>query len=83
MALFWASVSHASVPLFLMASGALLLDPGRELTLRKLYTKNFPRLLIALLFWAVCYKLFIMVLFGGVTGSRADSGREGAGAVPA
>lgn len=66
-ALFWASVSHASVPLFLMASGALLLDPGRELTLRKLYTKNFPRLLIALLFWAVCYKLFIMVLFGGVT----------------
>lgn len=68
MALFWASVSHASVPLFLMASGALLLDPGRELTLRKLYTKNFPRLLIALLFWAVCYKLFIMVLFGGVSG---------------
>lgn len=66
-ALFWASVSHASVPLFLMASGALLLDPGRELTLRKLYTKNFPRLLIALLFWAVCYKVFIMVLFGGVT----------------
>ena len=44
-----------------------LLDPGRELTLRKLYTKNFPRLLIALLFWAACYKLFIMVLFGGVT----------------
>ena len=66
-ALFWASISHASVPLFLMASGALLLDPGRELTLRKLYTKNFPRLLIALLFWAVCYKVFIMVLFGGVT----------------
>ena len=54
-ALFWASVSHASVPLFLMASGALLLDPGRELTLRKLYTKNFPRLLIALLFWAVSW----------------------------
>ena len=49
-----------------MASGALLLEPGRSCS-AQLYTKNFPRLLIALLFWAVCYKVFIMVLFGGVT----------------
>ncbi|WP_292920076.1 acyltransferase family protein, partial [Oscillibacter sp. CAG:155] len=62
--LFWGSVSRAAVPLFLMASGALLLRPDRELTLRKLYTKNFPRLLAALLFWAVCYKVFNLLLWG-------------------
>lgn len=65
--LFWGSVSRAAVPLFLMASGALLLRPDRELTLRKLYTKNFPRLLAALLFWAVCYKVFNLLLWGALT----------------
>jgi surface polysaccharide O-acyltransferase-like enzyme len=62
-ALFWASITHVSVSLFLMASGTLLLDPDRPLTLRKLYTKNFPRLLAALLFWAACYKLFGLLLW--------------------
>lgn len=65
-ALFWACFSHASVSLFLMSSGALLLDPERPLPLRKLYGKNIPRLLIALLFWAACYKLFDLVLWGGI-----------------
>lgn len=59
-ALFWACISHGSVSLFLMASGELLLAPKRELTLKKLYTKNMPRLLIALLFWACCYKAFAL-----------------------
>ena len=63
-ALFWAGISHASVPLFLMASGALLLPPEREMTLKKLYTKSIPRLLIALLFWAAGYKLFHMLAWG-------------------
>lgn len=65
--LFWGSVSRAAVPLFLMASGALLLDPARELTLKKLYTRNFPRLLAALLFWAVCYKVFYLLAWGEMT----------------
>lgn len=65
--LFWASLTHASVSLFLMASGALLLRPERELTLKKLYTKNFPRLLTALFFWAICYKLVILKLTGRLT----------------
>lgn len=64
--LFWDSISRMAVPLFLMASGALLLDPERPLPLRKLYGKNIPRLLIALLFWAACYKLFDLVLWGGI-----------------
>lgn len=64
-ALFWGSLSHACVPLFLMASGALLLDPGHPMSLRKLCTKNMPRLLAALLFWAVCYKIFSLTVLSG------------------
>lgn len=75
-ALFWASISHVSVSLFLMASGTLLLDPGREMTLRKLYAKNFPRLLIALLFWASCYKIFGMVLGGVSVPGLIQAGKE-------
>lgn len=67
-ALFWACISHISVSLFLMASGTLLLDPNRETSLKKLYTKNMPRLLAALLFWAVCYKVFGLALAHGLSG---------------
>ena len=34
-ALFWGTVSRASVPLFLMASGTLLLSPEKPLSLKK------------------------------------------------
>lgn len=66
-ALAWASFSHAGVPLFLMASGALLLDPARDLSLKKLYTRNFLRLLTALLFWASCCQVLQLALDGDLT----------------
>lgn len=62
--LAWAAVSHVSVSLFLMASGALMLRPERPLSLKKLYGKNMTRLLVALLFWAACYKCFNFWLYG-------------------
>ena len=66
-ALFWTSLAHACVPLFFMASGALLLRPEKELTLKKLYTRNLPRILAALLFWALCYKLVSLKLMDSLT----------------
>lgn len=67
-ALFWGSVSRASVPIFLMVSGALMLDPRRELSLKKLWTRSLPRLLLALLVWAFAYQLYRLVFFsGGIT----------------
>lgn len=50
-----------------MASGALLLSPERELTIKKLYTRNLLRLLAALLFWAACYKLVYLWLMDSLT----------------
>lgn len=62
--LFWGSITRASVPLFFMCSGALLLDPHHELSIKKLYTKNILRVLIALLFWAMAYKVFNLFVSG-------------------
>lgn len=66
-ALLWASLTHMCVPLFFMASGALLLKPERELTLKKLYAKNLARILAALFFWALCYKLVSLKLMDSLT----------------
>lgn len=57
-AVFWGSLVRASVPIFLMCSGALLLDPKKELPLSVLYRKNLLRILVALFFWATAYKFY-------------------------
>ena len=46
------------VPLFLMATGALMLRPEKDLPLKRLYGKYLPRLLIALFFWAYLYHIY-------------------------
>ena len=43
------------VPVFVMASGALLLDPGRYDSLSTFYRKRLSRILLPLLFWTVFY----------------------------
>ena len=62
--LFWGSLTRASVPLFLMCSGALFLAPEKPLSVRKLYAKTIPRILAAMFFWAMCYKLFHLLPHG-------------------
>lgn len=54
---FWGTISRAAVPLFLMCSGVLFLDPRRDLPLRKLYGTYMLRIFVAMVFWAVVYKL--------------------------
>ena len=63
-ATFWGSVFRASVPLFFMCSGALLLAPEKELPLRRLFGKNFLKILVATLVWAAFYKVFHLLPYG-------------------
>ena len=58
--LFWGVLARASVPVFFMCSGALLLEPNKSLSIKKLYTKNMLRIIVAMLFWAMAYKLYWM-----------------------
>ena len=48
-------LSHWAVPVFVMISGALFLDPKRELPLKKLFGKYILRILLALIFWSAFY----------------------------
>lgn len=61
--LFLGSLTRASVPLFLMCSGVLLLDPEKDITIQKIYSKNMLRIVAALFFWATAYKIFILAVF--------------------
>jgi len=62
--LFWGSLVRASVPLFLMASGAVMLAPGKPLSLKKLYFHNISRIVVAMLVWGFGYKIYHLVVAG-------------------
>ncbi len=56
--LYWA------VPCFVMVTGALLLDPSRELTYKKLFSKYIFRVFFALLIFTVLYRVYDIVMNG-------------------
>ncbi|SCX92100.1 Surface polysaccharide O-acyltransferase, integral membrane enzyme [Lachnospiraceae bacterium XBB2008] len=50
-------LSRYCVPVFLMMSGYLFLDPNRNISVRKMYTRYLPRLLAAFFFWSFLYAI--------------------------
>ena len=58
--IFWSLLCRRNVVLFLMCSGAILLQPEKPLPLKKLFLHNIPRLLVSLLVWALFYKLMVL-----------------------
>lgn len=61
------TLSRASVPIFLMCTGVLMLNPERNISLKRLWTHNIPRLLCALLVWAFLYQVRAMAVKGALT----------------
>lgn len=72
--LLWRTLSGASVPLFLMTSGAVMLDSKKEISLKKLYFKNMLRIFAAMVFWGVLYKLYHLNQTDELTISSALNG---------
>ena len=62
---FWGSLLRSCVPLFLMCSGALFL--AKPVSLRRLFTRTFPRILAAMLVWAMGYKIMRLAVDSAVT----------------
>jgi len=54
------------VPLMVMISGALFLDPAKEIPVRKLYRKNILRVITAFLVWSAFYFIFLSGILQGV-----------------
>ena len=65
--LLWRTLSGAAVPLFLMSSGAVMLSSQKELPLKKLYFKNILRILIAMVFWGIAYKIYHLLQINALT----------------
>ncbi len=57
VALVGNSLVRWSVPIFVMISGTLFLNPDKEVSLRSILTKRIPRLLIAYVFWYSFWKI--------------------------
>ena len=55
---------RASVVLFFMISGALFLDPHREISTRRLFGKTLARMLTSFFFWSAVYALAHCILYG-------------------
>ncbi len=49
------AVSHFGVPVFVMISGAIFLDPKREPDIKRLWLHNILRLVIVLIVWSTFY----------------------------
>jgi len=63
-ALLWGAPARPAVPLFFMCSGALMLC--RDVTPKRIFTHNMPRILCAMFFWAFVYR-FAALLDAGFT----------------
>lgn len=54
---FWDGLMRWAVPVFVMISGALFLDPEKDEPVKKLYSKNVLRIATIILFWGFVYAL--------------------------
>ena len=50
--------AHIAVPIFVMISGALFLDPSRDITYGKIFKKYLPRLGVAFAVWSAAYAAY-------------------------
>ncbi len=56
------TVYLVSVPLFFMISGALLLDKGKDITVKELYQKRLPKQAVPFLVWSGVYILMRVMM---------------------
>jgi surface polysaccharide O-acyltransferase-like enzyme len=63
----WDGLTRWAVPVYIMLSGALLLDPARSEPPRDFYRKRLARLGVPLVFWTVFFMWFAVVYTGWKT----------------
>jgi len=59
-------LSGASVPLFFMCSGVLLLSPEKPLPIKKLFGKTMLRILLSLFVWSAFYAVYHLLVAGNL-----------------
>lgn len=62
---FWDGLSRFCVPIFIMISGSLFLNPNFELSFKKLFSKYLSKLLGVYIFWQLFYCTWYSLVKGG------------------
>lgn len=52
------------VPVFVMISGALFLNPEKQISIKKLYSKNIVRIITAFFLWSTIYAIYVFFIRG-------------------
>ena len=65
--LFYAT-ARFSVPFFFMVTGYLMLDSGRDLPIKKVYSKYILRIIVAAFVYGLLYKVLRVILDDGFNG---------------
>ncbi len=52
------SLVRWSVPIFVMISGALFLDPQKRIDIKNLYAKSITRVVLIFIFWSIVYGVY-------------------------
>jgi len=72
---FWNAICRPCVPLFIMISGVLFLDPNRNITISKIYKKYILSITKSLIFWNIIYVTVDKFLILGIkTKYKLDEG---------
>jgi len=54
----WDGLVRFCVPMFVMLSGAFLLKSGKEVSIKEVFTKRLPKIVIPLIAWSIIYVLY-------------------------
>lgn len=65
---FFDSLAKIANPLFVMTSGALLLDERRKMTIRSLFAKNIRNIVTLIVFWGVVFAIVYHALIPSLNG---------------
>ena len=60
------------VPLLVMISGTLFLNPDKEIRIKTLYQKYILRIVIAFFFWSAFYAIYALEPYKGIAPSSSD-----------
>lgn len=74
--MFWDAMNRACVPIFIMISGVLFLEPQKYISTSIIYKKYIYRLVKIILFWNFFYATFGKYLFGKNEFSWEDLGNN-------
>ena len=61
------------VPLLIMISGALFLNPAKTISLKNLFKKNILRLVVAYIFWAAFYATYTSKIYLGINAGTVEA----------